>query len=217
MFYALSTNQDYLKDRVNLFVSFAPVLRIGSNTSEVLKKLNEARGLLDAVVKELGMFEFFGSNWATEKEKMCKPVPAVCEYFDALMSKSDYNDDTRTLVSSSRFPQAASWRSLAHYAQEIGSEKFERYDFGLTANLRIYGQKYPPEIDVSVIDKVPVAMFVGKQDVLADMEDAKWAAKNIPSTVHFQEIDNCDHGTFMTGIDMSFMNDVAELLSKYNI
>jgi lysosomal acid lipase/cholesteryl ester hydrolase len=121
----------------------------------------------------------------SEKEYLCKPVSQLCAAFDELISKSDYNDETRVLVSASRFPQGASWRSFSHYAQEISSDKFERYDFGLTANLRIYGQKTPPEIDISVIDKVPVAMFVGKQDTLADMEDAKWAAKNIPSTVHF--------------------------------
>lgn len=76
---------------------------------------------------------------------------------------------------------------------------------GETANLAKYGQKYPPEIDITGIDKVPVAMFVGEQDPLADMKDATWAYQSIPSAVHFQTINNCDHSSYMVGKDMSFM------------
>jgi hypothetical protein len=50
MFYALSTNQDFLKDRVNLFVAFAPVLRIGSNAPNYLKIITNALPLVSATV-----------------------------------------------------------------------------------------------------------------------------------------------------------------------
>jgi hypothetical protein len=41
MFYALATNEDYLKDRINLFVALAPVLRLGNTTADALKNLAE--------------------------------------------------------------------------------------------------------------------------------------------------------------------------------
>ena len=59
-------------------------------------------------------------------------------------------------------------------------------------------------------------MFVGKQDPLANLIDCKWAAETIKSTVHYQEIDNCDHGSYLLGKDMSFMFDVIALVKKYN-
>ena len=107
-------------------------------------------------------------------------------------------------------------REVAHYAQEISSGKFQRYDFGKTKNVAKYGQKNPPEIDITGISNVPVAMFVGLQDPFSDVVDAKWAYDSIPSSVHFQTIENCDHSSYLMGKDMSFMEDVKELLAKYN-
>ena len=42
--------------------------------------------------------------------------------------------------------------------------------------MKIYGQEKPPVIEVEKIRKVPIAMFVGTRDMLADAEDNKWAA-----------------------------------------
>lgn len=56
-------------------------------------------------------------------------------------------------------------------------------------------------------------MFVGKQDPLANLVDCKWAAETIKTTVHYQEIDNCDHGSYLLGKDMSFMFDVIALVN----
>ena len=127
-----------------------------------------------------------------------------------------YNDVTRKTVSLSRSPQAASWKELNHFAQEAISGKFERFDYGPDENLVHYGQKTPPEIDITAIHRVPVAMFVGKQDPWADLTDVSWAYHSIPSAVHYQEIDNCDHSTYLLGKDVSFMDDVKKLVAKYN-
>ena len=78
-----------------------------------------------------------------------------------------------------------------------------------------YGQEVPPIIDVSILKHVPIAMFVGEQDPLANTEDCRWARDTIPTTFHYQEVPNCDHGTFLTGKDMSFMNDVLSLIAKH--
>ena len=59
-------------------------------------------------------------------------------------------------------------------------------------------------------------MFVGKQDPLANLVDCKWAADTIKSTIHYQEIDNCDHGSYLLGKDMSFMFEVIALVKQYN-
>ena len=70
--------------------------------------------------------------------------------------------------------------------------------------MKKYGQASPPVIDLSKIE-VPIAMFVGKQDDLANPLDTRWARSQIPSTYHHEEIGNFDHGSFTIGKDMSYL------------
>lgn len=58
-------------------------------------------------------------------------------------------------------------------------------------------------------------MFVGNEDMLADPTDAEWARDTIGSpVVHYQMI-NGGHLTFMIGKDMSWFNDVMDVVKKY--
>jgi len=50
-----------------------------------------------------------------------------------------------------------------------------------------YGEPEPPEYDVSNI-RVPVAMFVGSEDQLADPVDSKMLAKKLRTLVHYREV-----------------------------
>jgi hypothetical protein len=40
--------------------------------------------------------------------------------------------------------------------------------------MKRYGQKKQPEFDLTTIDKVPIAMFVAKEDDLANPIDSQW-------------------------------------------
>ena len=51
---------------------------------------------------------------------------------------------------------------------------FRRYDYESDAgNMAAYGQKTPPEYDLSLLD-FPIGIFSGSEDTLADPEDVKW-------------------------------------------
>lgn len=63
IFYALANNEDYLKDRINLVVAFAPILRLGNTTDPVLKTLAKIKGLFDQQVQLLGLWELMGKDW----------------------------------------------------------------------------------------------------------------------------------------------------------
>ena len=71
-------------------------------------------------------------------------------------------------------------------------------------------------LDLQKISKVPVAMFVGEHDDLATPGDSEWAKSQIKSVVHYKEIPSLNHGSFTMAKDMSFMNEVLQLVSKYN-
>ena len=81
----------------------------------------------------------------------------------------------------------------------------------------MYGSSTPPLINLSNIKDVPVAMFVGAEDSLADPMDTAWAKDQIGSAViHYEVIPDYDHGSFTMGVKMDYMNTVKDLLKKYN-
>ncbi|XP_050516831.1 uncharacterized protein LOC114341129 [Diabrotica virgifera virgifera] len=68
------------------------------------------------------------------------------------------------------FPQPTSWKSFKHYAQIINSGQFQKYDFGLTGNMKIYKQVRPPKYNISNI-ALPVHFFLGTNDDLSTIKD----------------------------------------------
>ena len=71
----------------------------------------------------------------------------------------------------------------------IDSKAFRPYDYGSGENVKRYGTKVPPEYDLTKID-VPIALFSGSQDKLADPTDVALLKKQLsPSCiVHEEEI-----------------------------
>jgi len=62
-------------------------------------------------------------------------------------------------------------------------------------------------------------MFVGTDDDLGDPTDSQWARDQIKAggdaLVYYNE-HPAGHSTFMIGIDMSYFDDVLDLVHKYN-
>ena len=71
-------------------------------------------------------------------------------------------------------------------------------------------------IPIETITEVPVALFAGTSDILADTTDAEWIRDTIGSNVvHYEEI-AAGHLTFLVGKDMSYFTDsVMNLLYQY--
>jgi len=68
-------------------------------------------------------------------------------------------------------------------------------------------------IPLENITGVPIAMFTGNVDPLADLTDARWTRDTIgDSIVHYEEVD-AGHLTFMIGKDMTYFTEgVMDLL-----
>lgn len=73
----------------------------------------------------------------------------------------------------------------------------------------------PPAIDLKEITEVPIAMFVGKQDTLANINDNRWLRDELQTVVHYQEFD-ASHASFVVGSDMSYFTTVVELVQVHN-
>ena len=98
----------------------------------------------------------------------------------------------------------------------MNTGKFRYYDYGRHLNKYLYGHEEPPFIDLNEIYDVPIAMFVGRQDVLANVIDNRWLHEKLKDViVHYEEID-ASHASFLVGKDMSFFERVVELVEVYN-
>ena len=91
------------------------------------------------------------------------------------------------------------------------------YDYeDVAKNTLYYGQSTPPELNISHINQVPIALFVGELDPLANPNDSRWVRSQIRSVVHYEELPNIDHGAFFTGKDLSYFDNGLELVNQYN-
>ena len=71
-------------------------------------------------------------------------------------------------------PGGTSVVNMNHWSQLVTSKKFQYFDYGKKENQKKYGQDTPPLIDLSKLNKVPIAIYSGKADELADPTDVKW-------------------------------------------
>lgn len=168
MFYALGTNEAWIDERVNLFIALAPIIRLGNTTNKGLKKVAKNRWVVEKSLKGLGMYEVGGKDFKKEyiynREKYCSGqiTGKLCDYLDQQnVDKNQFYVKESFAAYKSKFPQPASWKQVMHFGQLAASGKFDYYDYGKIENTQKYGQKKAPEIKVSQVNKVPIAMFVG--------------------------------------------------------
>ena len=65
---------------------------------------------------------------------------------------------------------------------------------------------------------MPIAIYTGTEDPLADITDARWIRDSLQSNVlvHYEEIE-AGHLTFMVGKDMTYFTEgVMGLLQQYH-
>ena len=100
-----------------------------------------------------------------------------------------------------------STKNLVHWIQMVRSGYFRQYDYGSDLNVQVYGQKTPPEYDLSTfknnLEKVKILLFVGGNDVLVNPNDFKKLLSYLPSDVTTKTIDDYNHLDYMWSADVN--------------
>lgn len=210
-----------------MFVALAPFTKMDHTKSKLLKNLDYHYDWIDWWIKYAGWHEVFGWIWLEIFKVVCGIDIAWCSWEETfLVTTNDRLDDQdRFQVYMGHMPGGTSAKSFMHYAQSISSGKFQLFDYGSTAlNTLKYGQANPPEVDLTRIDntEVPVALFVGNEDDIADIEDSEWVKSQILDNgrgsdvlVHYEEFE-AGHYSFMVGENMKYLESLLHLVSKYN-
>lgn len=89
MFYALSKNEAYYLDRVNLFVALGPVTNLANGKSELLTVA--AKADVQYALNFLGIYEQFPRGYLTNKiySTACRWIPALCNFGLFLIADED--------------------------------------------------------------------------------------------------------------------------------
>jgi len=218
-FGALSTNAD-LASKIRLFVALAPVMTLGSLEVSLLYYLAEFH--MEELNWILGNKDFAASTPILENilSVACEVDQSLCDtVMCALMGCNMENwNSTRWPVYAHHDPAGTSCKNIAHFAQLVREDKFQKYDYGADGNMKQYGQKTPPQYPVPDL-KVKVALFTGSQDYLADPTDVKKLISVLPKdkVVFNKNIEKYSHIDFIWGYDAPSIlyKDILDLFGKY--
>ena len=63
MFYALSENEPFFKDKVSIFIALAPVTKITNQEAEVVRVAADLYRAIDSAADIAHLYELGGANW----------------------------------------------------------------------------------------------------------------------------------------------------------
>ncbi|XP_065903895.1 gastric triacylglycerol lipase-like [Dysidea avara] len=147
MGFAGFSTQPELADKVKLFIALAPVARM-SNLQGALRPLSKFvyNEVFIRFFNLIGGTEFLPSNEFTNfiASQVCpKPViDEVCRNILFLITGFDDKqlNKTRLPVYLSHLPAGTSEKNIVHFARQVYTEKFHRYDYLKAGNLLHYGR-----------------------------------------------------------------------------
>jgi len=204
---------------VNIFVALAPVAWVDHTTSELLKGLAD----IDAQValKYLGM-KAFAPDTAVLKillPTVCSKTPDSCANIMGLVMGWDTTNlnTTRLPTIMAHEPSGTSTQNIIHWAQEVRKNVFEAYDYGNPSdNLKHYNSTTPPAYKPGAIT-LPIALFSGGQDALADPTDVAALTPLLKNVVYNHIEPSYAHLDFVWGVNAHTLiyPQVVEYIGKY--
>ncbi|RUS75482.1 hypothetical protein EGW08_016750, partial [Elysia chlorotica] len=167
--FARFSEDQALASRVRHLMALAPIARVGHMTSPPMR-------LLLPFAREMNVsFFMVPINYGQVLQHCESRLLFLCGF-----NARSFNT-SRIDVYMSHDPAGTSAATMLQWAQNVKSGQFQRFDFGEHKNLITYGQKTPPLYDVSKV-KVPVAIFRGGRDWLADTTDVDWLMSQLNVT-----------------------------------
>jgi lysosomal acid lipase/cholesteryl ester hydrolase len=221
MFAAMTQKIEYFQSKIRMFIALAPVARVGSVKSKLLKGLHKIN--FHKILQASEQFEVFPSNEDNNQFNswLHKNFSSVTNMFVELVSDNNSkvnNDIDRLGVYLTHYPCGTSLKAMNHFVQNFTGKKFCHYDYKKEANMFLYKQQTPKEYDLSVIKGIPIILISGKEDKLASPEDVQWLREQLGANVIYShEAEDMGHITFLIGKDLDWFDEVLKLILKSNI
>lgn len=212
--------QGWLQEHISVFIALSPVAWLGHTSSLLLKTLSDLR--IQKIVSPLFSHGFFGPEWRKTASIFCTLTAGViCKIgVDVVCGHGPLDPSKNVELYASFFPFGTSFKDITHFAQEIVSDQFARYDYGQEGNEAHYGQLDPPPYDVQSLT-VPTALFVGDEDDLADVRDVQTLKDTLgksPQLVFSKTYPGFSHITWTLGSASAsyYVSDIMGLLKSHH-
>uniref|UniRef100_A0AAR5QJB3 Protein spaetzle n=1 Tax=Dendroctonus ponderosae TaxID=77166 RepID=A0AAR5QJB3_DENPD len=221
---ALAAARPEYNEKINLIVLLSPIGYMGGVTSPIalfqVKYMTEIKALLEAV----NFHAIPYAKWVSEllvaicsidgSGETCAAALGPLVGYDTEEVDLDY-----LLIFISDKPSGLALQELYHYGQEILSDSFQQYDYGVVENLLHYGTPEPPTYNVSQIT-APVAAYYAKNDFLASIEDVEKLLGELPNIAdeYLVESEKFSHLDFFLGKHTRnvLYERVLSVIQKYN-
>ena len=178
MFSALTRINDYMASKISLFVALGPVTKIPNQSITPVTYATEHYDLVDDAAWTFGVHSIGSdSSWLSQESTklFCKAVPGFCwNWSDGWTNLDPTTDDKdRVKVAGGHGGNQSPIKSVLHYAQNIVEDRFQEYadDYHKWFH---HDKRTTDKFDLTTIKNVPIAIFAGKSDTLANTTDAKW-------------------------------------------
>ncbi|GAM21316.1 hypothetical protein SAMD00019534_044910, partial [Acytostelium subglobosum LB1] len=211
------TNPELVK-KINLFVAFAPVVRVTHCTSELLDVMADLD--LANILELLGEKAFLPDTPTMQKlmPVLCGASPDMCQNFLGLIMGFDLSNinNTRLPVIMAHEPGGTSVQNVVHWSQ-CKKHGYRKYSYGPLGNLEKYGQLEPPSYNITEF-LAPVIIFYGGHDDLADLTDVEWLIPQLGDHLLYQKfMPSYSHIDFVWGENAYqwIYNDAVSFLQKY--
>ncbi|XP_064619780.1 gastric triacylglycerol lipase-like [Lineus longissimus] len=200
-FAGFSQNQT-LANQVKAFYAMGPVTTINHITSP-LKILAPFANELGFLFELFGRGEFLPRNalmdWIAKYACDGSLPEVLCTNFLFMICGTDFANlnETRIPFYLDYIPAGTSSRNMIHFAQLINSKKFQMYNYGSKSeNEKHYKQDTPPEYHPENVN-IPVALFYGDKDKLADKGDVAELIPKLKKLIKAVEIPIFEHLDFI--------------------
>jgi pimeloyl-ACP methyl ester carboxylesterase len=188
--------------KVNLYVALAPVAYVGHLGTILFRALADVDS--DTLLEILGVKEFYLPTAIQNfLPNICNLFPSFCEFsLELIMGPSTNLNKTRLGYYLGYEPNPTSVKNMAHWAQGVRSQSFQKYDYGSQGNIKHYNQPIPPQYELEYFPKnLPVALFTGSNDYLADPLDVQTLLSQLPITPYYHNEPTFSHIDFILAPD----------------
>lgn len=127
---------------------------------------------IDDELNLLNVHSVLNNTWYTSAtmKVFCGVLNIICYALESLFvtDNNDYDDKDRFGVYMDHQPNGSSTKALLHFTQNLKESRFQIWAPDYHTFLDIGNQRTMPLIPLTNISSVPIAMFVGNVDTLAD-------------------------------------------------
>nr|KAF6322461.1 lipase F, gastric type [Pipistrellus kuhlii] len=217
-FIAFSTNPKLAK-KIKAFYALAPVATVKYIKSP-LKELTLIPTFLFKVIfgdKVFFPHHYFDNFLANE---LCSRelLDEICSNALFIICGFDYKNlnMSRLDVYLSHNPAGTSVQNMLHWTQAVKSGKFQAFNWGSSVqNMMHFDQPTPPFYNVTDMN-VPIAVWNGGKDWLADPQDVDLLLPKLPNLIYHKEIPFYNHLDFIWAMDapQEVYNEIVNLMGK---